>query len=478
VVILTALVAVVGWHGLTSIGPTTGFDVPAHIAYAEILDRGRLPVEADTYEYASPPAFHWLALRADDLLGAVGARLDPVVPDRAEPWLRVPWLLLVAASAWCLGAGRRRLGAGGLIAAGVWALAAVTTYVDRVPWSGGQLISLASACALVVLGWLLGRELWPYRPWLQVAAAAATAGLPIVVRLGVMFHPEALFAAIASLAVWLVLRAEPHGWRVRDGLVAGAVLGASALTRQTGAVVAVGLLAVALLAGRRRAVGFALAAGAACVAVAGAWWVHQIAVYGNPLQSNLEREGYMLENGQPLSFFVSFPVRDLVVHPYRERFANELLPKMHSDLWSDWFGGIQGFWGGAAAANRVLASTQSVLGLGADALLVGGIALLGGAAAVRLARHRGRTGDVVLGGIAVLTALTWLAFVATLVRFPQRDGDPIKSSYLLYLAPSLALAAVAAADWAWRRGRGWRIVLVAWCLLYAISYAAVLATAF
>lgn len=49
-------------------------------------------------------------------------------------------------------------------------------------------------------------------------------------------------------------------------------------------------------------------------------------MYGNPIQSNLEREGYLLSEGQPRSFYVSLPVPELVTHPYRPAFQNELLP--------------------------------------------------------------------------------------------------------------------------------------------------------
>jgi hypothetical protein len=73
---------------------------------------------------------------------------------------------------------------------------------------------------------------------------------------------------------------------------------------------------------------------------------------------------------------------------------------------------------------------------------------------------------------------SWLAFVATLVRFPQRGGDPIKGHYLLFLAPVSAAFAIAAGFALARRG-GWRrAVLFAWAGLYALSWALTVATAF
>ena len=97
----------------------------------------------------------------------------------------------------------------------------------------------------------------------------------------------------------------------------------------------------------------------------------------------------------------------------------------------------------------------------------------------RLLRRAGEHAcDFPVAAGTLLAALTWVAFVATLVRFPQRDGDPIKSSYMALLAPVFAIAATGAAAWLWRRGLGWRIAVVAWCALYAVSYAGFVATSF
>jgi len=105
--------------------------------------------------------------------------------------------------------------------------------------------------------------------------------------------------------------------------------------------------------------------------------------------------------------------------------------------------------------------------------------LLGIPALFRSARRRGReAGDALPATFALLTIASWAAFVATLVRYPQAGGDPIKASYLLFLAPAAAVFGVAYGERLWRRARGWRVALVAWALLYAISYAGVLVTTY
>jgi hypothetical protein len=255
-----------------------------------------------------------------------------------------------------------------------------------------------------------------------------------------MFHPEALFAALGAAAILVFLRAERLGWPLREAVLLGALLGGAALVRQTALVLVAGLGAAALARRTRPALRFALVTAAALLVAAGPWWGYALDRYGNPIQSNLEREGYMLER-QPRSFYVSAPVRDLVVHPYRPAFENELLPKFHADLWSDWFGGQQNRVE-PTRADRVLASSQSVLGLA-----------------------------VSIGAPVALVLLGWPGARA----LPQAEGDPIKSSYMLFLAPVWALVAVRGGQALWERGGPWRVAVGAWTLLYACSYAGFLA---
>lgn len=389
-VAIAAAVAAVSLYGAASLDPAAGYDGAAWLEYARVVaDEDRLPTEAETYEYAMPPGYPWLAGVLHTITGT---------------------------------------------------------------WKAAQALSALAAAGLVLLAWLLARELSPGRPARWAAAAALTAAAPIVVRLGTMFHPEALFALLAALAVLLVVRAERTGWRWPLGAGAGAALGAAALARPTAAAVAVALAGAVALRGRREALRFGVAALAALALVAGPWWGYQTARFGNPLESNLDR--YILEGGQPREFYVSAPLEDLVVHPYRPAFAGELLPQFHADLWSDWFGAQHGFWREPPGdATRAFLSAQSVLGLAFSAVALAGLWLL-------------RRWPILLA----LVAVTWVAFLVQLIRFPQEGGDPIKSSYMLYLSPVFALAAVEAGR------RLPRPLVLAWGTLYAISYAGFLAT--
>ncbi len=289
--------------------------------------------------------------------------------------------------------------------------------------------------------------------------------------MSILFHPEAPFALLCALAMLSFLRASRQGWPARKGWWLGAALGAAAVTRQP-AVVVIGVLAVcALVLGGRRAGPFLLRAGILIVLIAGPWWGYAAYRWSNPLQSNLEPRASLMLPRQPRSFYVSFPARSLVVHPFRPDFSNELLPQLHAELWSDWFGVIHGpreQWGIA----RATASSQSVLGFAADLAALGGLAALALPAAFRVVRRRSRTPtDVGLGLLAALALAAFAAFVTELVRFPQQYGDPIKSSYLLFTAPCWAAFTVAALAALVRRRIVGAAVVVGACL-YVASYAA------
>jgi len=391
-VVLAVLVLGMSLYGAARLAPQDGYDGPAHLAYARILEEeGRLPTRAETYQYDSPPAYHWVAVQLHRATGL---------------------------------------------------------------WRAGQALSALSIAGLVVVAWLLARELWPGRPALWSAVAALTGALPIAVRMGTMFHPEALNALVVAVAILVVVRASRRDWPLTYAIASGLALGLSALMRETAIAVALGVAVGLAVTRDRRALRFAAVSFAALALVAGPWWGYQASRFGDPFHTELIlTEQHDLER-QPRKFYVSAPVEDLVIRPYRPHFAGELWPHFHADLWSDWFGGQHGYWQEApAAATRVFLSSQSVLGLVFSVAGLAGLWFL-------------RRQPVLLGVVAV----TWIGFVVELVRVPQTGGDAIKASYMLYLAPTFALAAVEAGRRLPRR------LVLGWSVLYAISYAGFLAT--
>jgi 4-amino-4-deoxy-L-arabinose transferase-like glycosyltransferase len=345
-------------------------------------------------------------------------------------------------------------------------------------WISGQIVALSAALGLPVVGVLIGRELWLARPLRAFAVGVVLAAYPVLLRMGVLFHPETTFAFLVALALLLTMRANRSGWSPAQGLAVGAVCGLAVWARASAAVVIVVLAVFAAVSGGREARRFLAAGALAVVIVAGPWWAIAYHLWGNPLQSDLDRPGYMLTGGEPVSFFLSAPLRSLVMHPYRPDFQNELLPKLHAELWSDWFGGIHALWAHPSRLDRVTASTQSVLGLVGDALALAGLCLVGLPAVARIRRpdmDPRRRSWALLAGLAVVS---FAAFVITLVRFPQTQGDPIKSSYLLFTAPCWAAFTVAAWVEARRRSPWLHAGLVLVAALYVGSYVATLSGAF
>ena len=483
VLAITAAFAVVAWSGIEQFKSSGGDDEVAFRSYVDgLYANHRLPGPNENAEYSLPPGVPALGV-------ALNWAFKPIKPDQPSPILqslprllrRLLWLALVAGGCALIArapplAPRWLIGVGAWVAAAGWAWAYVNAAVDNEAWLPLVLIDFVAAVALVPLTAWLAHELWPQRRWAAPLGAVGAVLLPAVFAGSLYFHPDPPFAALAVLATALVLRAARTGWTIRAGIAAGVVLGAAALARQSGPLIAAALLAGVLLVARRDAWRYSVAAAVALVVVASPWWYHQIQLYGNPVQSNLNRPGRMLDH-QPLSFYVSLPT-ELVTSPRADHFQNELLPRFHAYLWSDWSGGYHGNWEDPKPHATTLASVQSVLGFGGDALVLGGLAVLGIPALIRAFRRVAAGADACLAILSVLFVASWAAYITTLIRFPQRDGDPIKVHYLLFLGPVSIVFAIAAGSVLARRG-GWpRAVLIAWLAAYSVSWALTLATAF
>ena len=475
--------AVLGWQGVSTVAHQGPIDGAEHLRYAQFLaSHHRLPNSRQNYEFGSPPLFQATAVAAEELvrvLPAIAAELP------WNPATRGLWLALVAAGAAAMTATRRRARLAGLVALALgflWGLDELLMLCKSEKWTAGQLIALASGMGLVFVSGLIAREVWPAHPRRALAAGGFVAAYPVVYRMSILFHPEVPFALLCAIAMLLFLRAARRGWPTRLGWLLGAACGAAALTRQPAVLLIACLGAAALATGGRPAHSFLLRAAIPIALIAGPWWLYATYRWHNPLQSNLALAPAKMLPSEPASFYLSAPLESLVVHPYRPDFTNELLPKLHSDLWSDWYGALEQQWRAPTRVERVTASTQSVLGLFGDALALAGLAALAVPAGIRAARRRARSGvsgptDLGLGLLALVALAAFVAFVFTVIRFPQRSGDPIKSSYLLFTAPCWAIFSVAAWTEVRRRWRRVNALLVAVAVLYAASYAAALGDA-
>lgn len=426
----------------------------------------------ENYEYTLPPGLPAAAALSRGVAKAIGPVDAHVLGGLPHGLRALGWVLLVLVAAWLLSAGRLRLGAAVAAVAAVLAALDVVSAATSVWWLAYDLPDLVSVLGLVVVAGLLAHEVWPRWRWAPPLAAFATASLPVVFRGGALLHPDPPFALFAAAALLVALRANRVGWTARSGVAAGALLAAAAWTRQSAVVVVVVVGIAALLLGGAGARRWLVGAAAALVLLAGPWWGYQGAKYGNPIKSNLDRPGLMLGH-QPLDFFVAVP-REIVTDPWQLLRENLLLPRFHVDLWSNW-AGTGGYGGPDGTEAKALAISQTVLGFGGDALVLGGIAFLGVPALLRVVRRRTEMPEeAALGSLTLLFLAAWAAYVTMLVRFPQRGGDPNQAHYLLFLAPAAAVLGLAAARFLWRRGRLARWGVAGWAVAYCASWGAVL----
>jgi hypothetical protein len=473
-----AMVASVGWQVVKGLGPNGALDSSAYEGYASyIATYKRLPPTPKNYEYQAPPLFEVVGTGAEWVVKRVPSRSLGIRPGGLAD---VIWLGLVAVGCACMTSRERRrrlVGLGVLALTAAWSIDETLALGRSQHWAAGRLISLAECVALLLVTGLIGRELWPRHPGRALGVAAFALAYPVVFRMGVLFHPEMTLALLGSLALLLVIRAEKSGWPIWSGVAAGVLVGVGALTRQSAVDVAFCIVVAAVAAGRRRAARFSLAFALAVVLIAGGWWGYAYHRWGNPLQGNENRPGHML-GGEPTSFFVSFPITSFVEHPYRPDFANQFVPQLHADLWSDWVGALHSDWYGQSHSTKLAASTQSVLGFVPDALALVGIAAIGAPAAFRVVRGRGRRADFGLGLLTLVAVTALLGLLLQILRYPQMQGDQIKTSYLLFTTPCWAALSVAAWVAISRRSRFGRIALPVWAVLYAISYATATALLF
>src|SRR5262249_14913546 len=175
VAIAAAFVFVTGWNA-AKYPSGLGYDVEQHEQYADLLiHHGEIPGAGTRSEYYTPPGFYALAGIATVIGGHVHSR-GPHKPPHGPNWL----------------------------------------------------VLVATAAVL----WLLARELFPGRRWLQVAALGFFCFLPVALRVGAMFHPEPLSLLLTSVALLLAARIlGRRDYRLRLTVGCGVVLGLGQLVR-------------------------------------------------------------------------------------------------------------------------------------------------------------------------------------------------------------------------------------------------------
>jgi hypothetical protein len=357
--LVAALALIAGWNAY-KYPSGAGYDVRQHREYADLLiHHGEIPGPETRSEYYTPPLFYALA----GVATVIGEHVHAGDPHKLGQVLN--WLVLLAA-------------------AGVL--------------------------------WLLVRELFPARPWLQLSALAFFCFLPVVLRVGAMFHPEPLsllLSAVALLLATRMLARDDYRWQL--AVATGVVLGLGQLVRAFSLWT---FAAVVIAFAAARAWRPLLLVVVATAVIAAPWYIRQTVKYGDPVFDRPTRHEAIWDR-RPVRFYFGLGLPKVFSAPVRPHFVNEAIPTTYSEVWGDYFG----VWRG----NR---ERQAFLGLLPTLLAVGGWLVL----LVRSWRIPARLPAVLLPGLGLLGYLYFT------VSYPTPDGDVLKASYMLTTAPAWALA--------------------------------------
>ena len=357
--LIAALALVAGWNAY-KYPSGAGYDVRQHREYADLLiHHGEIPGPESRSEYYTPPVFYALAGAAT----LVGEHAHPGDPHKLGQVLN--WFVLVLTA--------------------------------------------------VVL-WLLLRELFPRRPWLQLSALAFFCFLPVVLRVGAMFHPEPLSMLLTAVALLLAVRMlGRHDYRWQLAVATGIALGLGHLVRAFSLWTFAAVVLAFVVARAWRPL---LVIVVATAIVTSPWYVRQAVKYGNPVFDRPTKQEAVWKR-RPACFYVCLGLPEVVTAPIRPHFRNEAIPTTYSEVWGDYFG----VWRG----NR---EPQSIIGFLPTLLALAGWIVL-------LVRSRGSPARL---PVALLPGLGLLGYLYFTVSYPTSDGDVLKASYMLTTAPAWALA--------------------------------------
>jgi len=357
--LIAALALVAGWNAY-KYPSGSGYDVREHQEYADLLvHHGRIPGAEKRSEYYTPPGFYALA----GVATLVGEHLHAGDPHKLGQVLN--WLVL-----------------------------------------------LAAACVL----WALARELFPGRAWIQLGALAFFCFLPVVLRVGAMFHPEPLSMLLTAVALLLAARLlgrRDYRWQL--AAATGVALGLGQLVRAFSLWTFAAVVAAFVVARAWRPLAVVVVATAV---VASPWYIRQAIEYGNPVFDRPTQHKPVWER-RPARFYVGLGLPQVFTAPIRPHFVNEAVPTTYSEVWGDYFG----VWRGSR-------ERQSFIGLLPTLLAVAGWLLL-------LARSLRAPPKL---AAALLPGLGLLGYLYFTVSYPTADGDVLKASYMLTTAPAWALA--------------------------------------
>jgi len=316
------------------------------------------------------------------------------------------------------------------------------------PERAAQLLNALLTVGTGVFVLVLGRLLFPGRPFLRWAALAFFVSSPIVLKTGAMFHPQPLAMFLSTLAFVLCARMiVQRRYRALDWVALVLTLAAAQLVRSV-TIWAVLLVFVALVVAaaaqpeHRRRIRNALAlTAAAAVLIPLPWYLHLQSTGSNPILGR-GTQAFRFEGYWPRIFYVSPGLPDVITEPHRGAMTPRFFPLLYTDTWGDYWG----IWSWSPPRPELTPEVnarltiQSLVGLPLTAVgFAGWLALAG----LGLARWRESPARLLIVAAVPLGLAAALYYVT---RRPSPDGDTVKAMFLLPAVPFWALSFGFAAD--------------------------------
>lgn len=394
--------------------PEIGYDANDHLLYMQVLPQ-RLPTDADTREFFSPPLPYLLPSLADEAC-----------------------LLTGGSAADCRFVGGK----------------------------SGQFINVLLALGTTFL-LLLIADLWrPGDVRFKLLSLFFLGALPVFYKTFSQFWGQPYVAFFATLMVWQFLAAvkAPEKLTWRSGLWMGVTGGLLILSRQWGFLVlaALGVFAALLVLVARERSGPARLFKAVLFAlgisflVGGWFYFYLYGTEGKFTAFNRNTPGFSLAN-KDRSFYRNTGLKDfeLFKSPVYGSFNDMFIPIFYSDIWGDYWGfytlpnltdQVLAIWDWDQAdyhAARAYLGRVNAVSLYLALMLGAGI-LLGLWKCVQWLRRRGGGMEVLAPAfIFVLAIVSMAGYLWFAISYPSSNGDTIKATYMIHVFVLLPLLVAA-----------------------------------
>jgi 4-amino-4-deoxy-L-arabinose transferase-like glycosyltransferase len=339
---------------------------------------------------------------------------------------------------------------------------------------GGQWVNLGLSIGVTLFLLMAGAAV-SESPALRLAALALLGSLPVYYRTFAFVRGEPYLAFFATVTVYLVARIyRQPTWNMSQAAALGLCLGLVLLSRQSGIslVLAVALFLVWLWVRspdrRARILSWLGLALSVALVVAGWFYFHLWWQAGTVLAFNKEQAPSFSLGNQPLGFYFGIGGGELFTHPFRPSFNGQFVPIFYSDVWGDYWGYFSVYGrdvqtrthlAGVDLYNRTargdipawletnLTTMPAFLGrvnkvalyptlLGLAGMGYGFLLSLGLAGRTSASR----TTRGLAAFLLVVLLLTAIGYVYAVILYPSPlRGDTIKATYLVHVAPCVAL---------------------------------------